>query len=229
MMILNDFYNFLFPIICASCDNALLKSEDTICTVCRTDLPLTQDYAHTDTETYRVLYGRVDVDRATSLLFFEKQGLTQELMHDLKYRGNQNVSRVLGFWHGELLKNAGWNKFIDVVVPVPLHKQRMRKRGFNQVEKYGRAIAEVFDINYNNKILKRKSATKTQVFKSRLARTDVTEKNFYLNDFDDALKGKHFLLVDDIITTGATLETCVNELLQIEGASVSIATMAITK
>lgn len=174
-----------------------------------------------------MMYGRVKLEEATALLHFSKKGIVQQLMHNLKYRGHEVVGEFLGEWLGEELKNSEAYKSIDVVVPVPLHKSRQKQRGYNQVDKFGRALAIVLDADYNAKTLIKTSAGKTQVFKDRLKRSSGIEANFTISE-KESLKGRHILLVDDIITTGATIEACANALFEIEGLKLSLATMAIT-
>lgn len=229
---IRDFINLLFPKVCASCDSVLQTNEFTICTDCRIDLPLTNDHMREENEVFQTFRGRLEVQLTSALFYFEKRGPVQEIIHDLKYRANQEVGTTLGNWHATLLYQAGWNHKIDLIVPVPIHSQRLRKRGFNQVTNYAKAFAEIFKKPLDEKLLLRKSATKTQVFKSRLARSEVTEKNYFLSLEPSLLQkyeGFHFLILDDILTTGVTLETCAKQLLQIPNAKVSIACMAVTK
>lgn len=223
-----DFKNFLFPKLCASCDAVLLKNEPLICTYCRNELPLYPNFFDGDHDLHKILYGRVLLDRAASLFYFEKRGLIQNLIHDLKYKGNKELSYHLGEWLGELLLEANWKTSIDVVIPVPLHDKRLQERGYNQVEGFGKAISEKLSAAYNDRLLKRRSFSKTQVFKNRLARTDVVKNHFYATD-ENVLLGKRILLVDDLVTTGATLEACYLALIPTNFKSISIATMAITK
>jgi ComF family protein len=146
----------------------------------------------------------------------------------LKYKGYEEVGEFLGKWHGEELRNHEGFKSVDVVIPVPLHSKRLRQRGYNQVHKYGKEIANAVDCDFNTEILQKSKATKTQVFKDRIRRWNNDDTLFMVTDYE-ILKGKHILLVDDIITTGATLETCANALLKIEGVTLSVATMAIAE
>jgi len=223
-----DFKNLLFPKLCACCDHVLLKEEALICTFCRHELPLYSNFFDGHHDLHKILYGRVQIERAASLFYFEKKGPIQALIHDLKYRGNKELSFYLGSWLGEILLEAGWQRSIDVVIPVPLHRQRMRERGYNQVEGFGKAIAEKLSAKYTDTLLKRRYNSKTQVFKSRMARSEVVGNNFYAEHLQE-LSGQHILLVDDLVTTGATLEACYLALNKAEGIKLDIATMAITK
>lgn len=226
----HDLLNLFFPNICACCDRALLKNERAICTSCRHQLPLTNSHLHNENETKKVFYGRVRIENAISLLVFEKKGITQRLMHDLKYKGNKAIGPELGKWTTKNIFETAWVHEIDVVVPVPLHKKRLRKRGYNQVEGFGKTIADALQVPYIDHCLVKVHANKTQVFKNLTARFKNVEHNFEIEPTKKYhLEHKHILLVDDIITTGATLETCAEKLMEIPKTKVSIATMAKTR
>jgi len=219
--------NLFFPKVCLGCQNYLSDNEVHICTTCRHQLPLTNFHFDRSNAVHKMMYGRVQLEEATALLHFSKKGIVQQLMHNLKYRRQEVVGVFLGEWLGEALKNSEDYKSIDVVVPVPLHKSKQMKRGYNQVDKFGKALAKALEADYNSSTLIKTSATKTQVFKDRLKRSSNIDSNFTISE-QDTLKGKHVLLVDDIITTGATLEACANVLFTIDDLKLSIATMAIT-
>lgn len=226
-MIIN-LLNLFFPKVCLACEGNLGDNEIHVCTFCRNELPVTDFHLENNNAVGKRLYGRVNFVHATSLLWFNKKGIVQHLLHNLKYKGHQEVGIFLGQWLGEELAQLEAYKDIDVVVPVPLHKSKLRKRGYNQVDKFGIEIAQALKIEYNSEVLVKIKATSTQVFKDRLKRIITHEADFSISN-RNALKGKHILLVDDIITTGATLEACVKELLAIEGIKISVATMAIAE
>ena len=219
--------NLFFPKVCLGCQNHLTDNERHICTSCRHQLPLTNFHSDRSNAVHKMLYGRIKIEEATALLHFSKKGIVQQLMHNLKYRGQEDVGQFLGEWLGEALKNSDSFKTIDVVVPVPLHKTKEKKRGYNQVDKFAKALAIALNAEYNTKTLIKNLATKTQVFKDRLKRSSNIDANFAIAE-KELLKGKHILLVDDIITTGATIEACSNALFMIDDLKLSIATMAIT-
>lgn len=220
--------NLFFPQVCLSCDNQLEANELYVCTVCRHELPLTNFENTTDNELTKILYGRVFLRNASSLLWFSKKGLVQHLLHNLKYKGHEEIGVFLGKWLGEELSKRKEFRTVDVVVPVPLHSRRLRQRGYNQVHKFGKELADALACDFNTDVLQKTKATKTQVFKDRIMRWVNDDALFMVTDFE-TLKGKHILLVDDIITTGATIETCANALSKIEGVTISVATMAITE
>jgi ComF family protein len=220
--------NLFFPKVCLACDAHLNDNEIHICTFCRNELPVTNFHTEKNNAVAKRLYGRVNFQLATSLLWFNKKGIVQHLLHNLKYKGHEEVGVFLGKWLGEELSQIDAYKTIEVVVPVPLHKSKLRKRGYNQVDKFGWEIAKALSIAYNSETLIKTKATTTQVFKDRLKRILTHDADFSLSE-TSSLKGKHILLVDDIITTGATIEACANQLLMIEGVTISVVTMAIAE
>lgn len=169
-------------------------------------------------------YGRFLVENATAIIQFQKRGLTQELLHGLKYRGRKEISSFFGKWLGAELADIASYKNIEMVIPVPLHKQKLKKRGFNQVEGFGKELALALNVPYRDDVLIKISKSGSQVFKTRILRFE-TEEEFSIQNLEE-IKNKHLLLVDDIITTGATLEKCALQLLKGENVKISIATIA---
>ena len=218
--------NLFFPEACYGCRGHLNDNEIHFCTECRHQLPVTNFHFDNDDGVKKILYGRIPLELGTALFHFSKKSIVQELLHNLKYHGHETISQSLGIWLGEELKTIESYKDIDIVIPVPLHASKLRKRGYNQVEKFGQEIAKALNIDYNNSILKKVTSSKTQVFKTRLNRWADRNASFSLSEHPN-LEGKHILLVDDIITTGATIEACANELLKIDNIKLSVATMAI--
>ncbi len=217
--------NLLFPKICHGCSEVLQSTENVLCTACRHELPLAAHHLSGSDSMKGIFYGRVPVENATALLRFQKKGITQRLLHNLKYRGQQEISDFLGEWLGaELAENEDFKK-IDVVIPVPLHKKKLRIRGFNQVAGFGKQIARSLGVEFREDILLKITKTRSQVLKKRLTRFQ-SEQIFSL-DHADLLYNKHVLLVDDIVTTGATLENCATQLMNKTNARLSLATMAI--
>jgi ComF family protein len=180
-----------------------------------------------DDRVKKVFFGRVKVENATALLHFSKKGMVQQLIHNLKYRGHEAVGLFLGEWLGAELAQIQAYKSVDMVIPVPLHKAKQRKRGYNQVSKFGKAIATALEIDYREDILVKVSNTQTQVFKNRLTRWSDANAVFDVVNPEE-LHNKHILLVDDIITTGATIEKCAEVLNKAKNIRLSVATMAIT-
>src|SRR5699024_9639622 len=197
------------------------------CTACLHHLPVIEKQQIAENLIKKRFYGRLSVHRAAGLLFYHKKGLSQHLIHQLKYHGDERISRFLGQWLTAKLKALHWAKTVDFVIPVPLHKKRKQKRGYNQVEGFGRAFAQQFKCQYADDVLIKTFNSRTQVFKNRFARTELKGGYFALKN-RRKIKGKHILLADDIITTGSTLETCGRTLLKGAPSQLSLATMAIT-
>lgn len=216
--------NLLFPKICCGCKSPLLKGQEVLCAECIHSLPLASFHKSGNEMLKKKFYGRFLVQNATALLTFQKRGITQELMHSLKYRGQKQISTFFGKWLGAELAEIESYKEIDLIIPVPLHKQKLKKRGYNQVEGFGKEIAKALKIPYRDDILLKISKTGSQVFKTRILRFE-TEEVFIVQNLQE-INNKHILLVDDIITTGATLEKCAIQLLKAENVSISIATIA---
>jgi len=217
--------NLLFPKVCGGCRSPLLKTETIICTQCRHSLPIACHHRTSNNAMKNVFYGRFPLEQATALLQFQKRGITQQLLHNLKYRGQYKISNFFGKWLGtELSENENYRS-IDMVIPVPLHKQKMKKRGYNQVSGFGQEIAMALKVPFREDVLIKVSKTHSQVFKKRLTRF-AAEEIFTITK-PEVISNKHILLVDDIVTTGATLENCAQQLLKSPGVKLSVATIAI--
>ena len=223
---LKSMLNIFFPEVCNSCKQNLSDNESYICTDCRHNLPVTNFHKTNDDFVKKVFYGRAQIEQATALLKFEKKGIVQQLLHQLKYKDQENIGKFLGIWLGnELSEIDSYNK-IDTIIPVPLHKNKLRSRGYNQVEKFGKEIALALNANYQDNVLHKITNTTSQVNKKRFARWQNNKELFAIKN-TETIANKHILLVDDIITTGATLEACMLELNKAENVKISIATMAI--
>ena len=202
-----------------------MSNEAVICTKCRHEMPLTQYYLDTKNEAVKKFYGKIEIQHASAFLYFNKKGMVQELIHNLKYKGHQEIGFVLGNWYVEDLKELYLEIPFDVVIPVPLHKRKFRERGYNQVTTFGKALAEGLNIAFEDAVLYRKKYSKTQSKKNLLGRSENIENIFDVH-FSEENHNKHFLIVDDVLTTGATLEACSRALLKIPGAKISIVCMA---
>ncbi|WP_029037546.1 ComF family protein [Salinimicrobium xinjiangense] len=223
----HDFLDLLYPRMCHGCENPLNANEKILCTTCLHELPVTNQHLEKDNAVEKIFYGRIPVENAVSLLHFEKKGMVQRLIHNLKYRGHEEIGDFLGDWLGsELKKFPEWQE-IYAVIPVPLHRQKLNKRGYNQVTKFGQQIAEALDAEFYDEVLLKVTATQTQTVKKRFARWGNIDETLVVKNAE-LLEGKHVLLVDDLVTTGATLEACAQKLLKIPGLRISIATMAVT-
>lgn len=223
----HDFINLLYPSVCHICEAELLKNEHLICTSCLHDLPVTRYHLDNENPVKKVFYGRVKIENATALLHFRKKSGVQHLIHDLKYRDYREIGTFLGKWLGEELSKTKAYQKTDFVIPVPLHKSKLKQRGFNQVEDFGRELAKALNAGYLDNILVKVTSTQTQTLKGRLSRWGKIEETLEIQN-PERIANKNILIVDDLVTTGATLEACAHKLLEIPGIKLSVATMAIT-
>lgn len=227
IMSLKALANLFFPLVCNACKNTLSDNEAFLCTTCRHNLPVTNFHLDNDPFVKNIFYGRAKIEAGTALLRFEKKGLVQHLIHQLKYGNNESIGHFLGHWLGEELKTSHQFKNIDLVIPVPLHPNKLKKRGYNQVTKFGQDIAKALEVDYTeNALIKITNTLKSQASKTRLERWELNNETFAVKHLEK-LNNKHILLVDDIITTGNTLEACILELNKAENIKISVAAMAI--
>ena len=218
--------NLFFPPVCSGCHSLLISNENVICTLCRHNLPLTNHHINPENEAFKKFYGRIPIEYTSALFYFHKKGIVQELIHNLKYKGQEQIGTVLGEWYADDLKNSIVIQSVDQIIPVPLHKRKLRERGYNQVTKFGNALSEGLNIEYNPNLLVRNIYSKTQSRKSFLNRSDGIDALFDVT-FTEKDHNKHFLLIDDVLTTGSTLEACSHALLKIPGAKISVVCMAL--
>ncbi|MGJ8743058.1 ComF family protein [Polaribacter sp.] len=228
MQFLKDFFSIFYPKLCANCENQLVYNEMVLCTFCRHDLPLTNFTDYKNNKITQTFFGRIPVEKGFALLLFRKKGITKKLIHELKYKGNQEIGVFFGNWLGQLLiENKEFSK-VDCIVPVPLHPKKRRARGYNQVSKFGATLSNYLKIPFIEQQLIRASSTKTQTLKARFERFKNLDTKFLVTDYTK-LNNKHILIIDDVITTGATLEACAKELLKGKKVTISILTMAYTE
>ena len=222
---LADFVALLFPQLCAACGNTLVANEDLICIDCRYNLPLTNFHLHDDNIVASQFWGKIKLEAAYSLYYFAKGGKVQNLMHHFKYRGVSRIGNILGAIAGDQLNKNEIFKTVDVIIPVPLHKSRLKERGYNQSACFAEGLATKLNIPVETDNLIRERATETQTHRSRFARFENMQQVFLVKD-PQLLANKHVLLVDDVVTTGSTLEACGLKLLEIPGLKLSMATIA---
>lgn len=225
---LRSVIDLFFPKICYACHELLHDNEVYLCTSCRNDLPVTNFHFNKDDSVLKVFYGRVPVAHATALFRFEKKGIVQQLIHGLKYKGQEHIGEFLGDWLGGELKTVKEYHAIDVVIPVPLHKKKLKKRGYNQVAKFAQHIATALNALYVDDVLIKVTNTQSQVLKNRFARWINNTELFTLQN-KYTIANKHILLVDDLITTGATMEACITVLNNAESIKISVAAIAIAQ
>lgn len=213
--------NLFFPEVCAGCDAFLLSYENVICTECRHNIPLTKHYLNPENEAAAKFYGKLPVEFVATMCYFHKKGIVQDMIHKLKYKGCEEIGTAIGFWYAEDLKDVAAIRSVDAIIPVPLHRKRLKERGYNQVTTFGKALSERLQIPLNETILIRNVYSKTQTKKDRFGRSANSQSVFGV-DFCESDENKHYLIVDDVLTTGATLESCGKAILKIPGVKISI-------
>ena len=220
--------NLFFPKVCSGCNSFLLTNENVICTVCRHDIPLTNHHLNSENDASKKFYGRIPILHASALFYFHKKGIVQQLIHNLKYKGHEEIGSIVGEWYSEDLSRMEFIQTVDEIIPVPLHPRKLKERGYNQVTVFGKALSSSLNLTYNDSLLIRNIYSKTQSKKNLLGRTEGIETIFDVS-FSERDHNKHFLLIDDVITTGSTLEACSRALLKIPGARISIVCMAMAQ
>ncbi len=228
MQFFKDIYNLFFPELCLACATVLTNNENIVCTSCRFELPETHFTKQKNNTIEKIFVTRLDVVEATALLYYKKGGLVQNLIHNLKYNGHQEIGVFFGEWLGNEILSSNRFKSLDYIIPVPLYKKRLQERGFNQVTLFGKKLSNILDVPYKDSVLIRETESVKQSKKSRLERWQNVNHIFKLTE-KNSFKNKHILLIDDILTSGATIESCYNCLKQIENIKISIATMSYTK
>jgi ComF family protein len=222
-----DFISLLLPRLCHACGDHLLRNEHLICTQCFISIPRTNYHLTTGNPVEQLFWGRCRITRAAAFSFYTRGSRIRRLIHRLKYDGLKEIGFELGKIYGLALKNSEFMNDIDLIIPVPLHKSRQRSRGFNQSECIAEGIAEVTGYQVDINTLVRIRSSDTQTKRSRYERWMNVEGIFTVAD-PQKIVGRHILLVDDVITTGSTLDACASELLKTEDVKVSIAALAVS-
>jgi len=219
--------HLFFPEVCAGCGGNLPKREQLICVKCQHSLPTTgfEKYANNPIE--KIFWGRTTLSTASAHFYFSKHSPLQHILHQLKYSGKKAIGEYFGKSMGRAIGETERFGKIDALVPLPLFASRQKERGFNQAAALCSGIADVLELPVLEHTITRTSPTETQTHKSRIGRWQNMEGKFKLQR-ENELEHKHALLVDDVITTGATLDACAQELLKVKGISLSIATLAYT-
>lgn len=226
---LRDISDFFFPRICVCCGKILSSHEDGLCFECLSGLPYTGLQYSPGNEMERMFWGVFPIEKATSLLYYSKGGNVADILHAMKYKGRKKLCCIMGRIMAAELMGSGFFENIDLFIPVPLHKVRMRNRGYNQSELLAKGISDYTGIPIISDAVKRTHNNTTQTRKSGLERWQNTEGLFALSENSSSLKNKHILIIDDVLTTGATISSCMDVLKEIDGIKISVATLAWTK
>jgi ComF family protein len=221
----DDFISLLFPRLCYACGNHLLRNENLICTECYVLIPRTNFHTEVNNPVEQLFWGRCLIEKAAAFSFYNKGSRIRNLIHNMKYKGIKEIGYELGKIYGLSLYASGFVEDIDLIIPVPLHPSKMRIRGFNQSEAISTGLADSTRLPIDIKCLERSVISATQTRKSRYERWTNVEGIFRVTD-PMLVEGKHILLVDDVITTGSTIESCTNELVKIDGVRVSVVALA---
>lgn len=222
---LHDLLALLYPALCPACDHHLLADEQHICASCQYKLPSTGYHLLADNPFTERFWGRLPLHSAAALYHFTKGGRTQKLIHQIKYGRRPQIAHHLGRVYGVELRASPLFSTIDYIVPVPLHPRRQHQRGYNQSDHFARGLSETMSVDWSPNVLIRRHATTSQTRKSRMERFSNVQEVFQLAH-PERVVGRHILLVDDVITTGATLEACGQQLLQLPHTRLSMATLA---
>ena len=224
---LHPLLHLFIPHRCAGCGSDIMSRQQVLCMHCINRLPVTSFCDHANNPVEKIFWGRMNVTSAASYLFFSKDSVLQHIIHELKYKGNKELGMFIGHKMGEALLNAQRFKEVSALIPLPLFAARERKRGYNQATLLCRGMAEVLNLPVLTQVIHRHTHSETQTNKNRIDRWLNMQGKFVLQH-PEAISGKHILLVDDVITTGATLEACGQELLTAPNTRLSIMTMAYT-
>lgn len=225
--IVTDFISLFYPRYCFACDQGLAKGEETVCSACMLELPRTQYHIDPENALMKRLQGRVQLQFAVAFFLFRKRGKVQRLLHQLKYNNHPEVGETLGQVYGEELRQHYFDQRVDLIIPVPLHVSRKRKRGYNQSAEFGNGLSKSMNKPCREDVLVRITKTETQTKKTKLMRWQNVREVFYVTK-PEHVQQQNILLIDDVITTGATIEACAHMLLEAGCKSVSVASIAYT-
>ncbi|HEY1872169.1 MAG TPA: phosphoribosyltransferase family protein [Chitinophagaceae bacterium] len=224
---IEDFLHLFFPHICMGCNTDVLNAEDELCAECLNNLPDTGFLYTYANPVEKIFYGRLSIEKAGSAFYFNKDSVIQNIIIQLKYKSNQKAGIFLGRLLGQRILKSGRFDDVDLIIPLPLNDRKLLKRGYNQSEVIAKGVASVWHKPVVASTIERIFFTETQTHKDRIARWQTMEGVFSVTQ-PSLLQDKHILLVDDVITTGATLEACGEAILQVPGVKLSLVTVAYT-
>jgi ComF family protein len=222
--LLKDFISLFYPEVCITCGEGLAEKEEFICTSCFYKLPKTDYHTYPNNTLFKAFYGRAEIKAAAAFCYYTKGGMVQDLVHEVKYNGKKELGTCFGKWYGLELKNVSPFSELDCIIPVPLHPKKLRRRGYNQSACFAEGLSQSMNVSLLPNALTRLKDTETQTNKSRFSRWENV-KDVFTVEKKELLEGKNVLIVDDIITTGATMESCIHALNDAHVASVSVASI----
>ena len=225
-LLFSDFISLLFPRLCSACGDHLVHNENIICSACHVAIPKTGFHLQRDNYVEKLFWGRCLIEKAAAWAYYTREGRMTKLIYRFKYNGIKEIGSEIGRIYAITLLESGFMDDIDLIIPVPLHPKRERKRGFNQSLVLAEAISEVSDKPVSIDSLVRVARTETQTVRSRVERWRNVEGIFAVGN-NSSLENKHVLLVDDVITTGSTIDACTTALTSIPGVKVSAVAMAV--
>jgi ComF family protein len=227
LQLLKDFVSLFYPEVCLACGEGLVAKEEFVCTACMFKLPKTDFHKQQDNLLFNTFRGRANIAMAAAYCYYEKGNMVQKLVKELKYNGKKELGTYLGKWYGNELKQSSHFEKVEAIIPVPLHPRKLRKRGYNQSAYIAKGLAMSLDTECLENALARVKNTETQTRKSRYSRWENVQNIFEVKD-KNMIMGKNILLVDDIISTGATIEACYRAIEAAQPASISVASLGYT-
>ncbi|MCD7899516.1 MAG: ComF family protein [Bacteroides sp.] len=226
---IQSFFNLLFPPCCIVCQRVVNNSQETLCLKCQINLPRTHFHLQPENPIEKSFWGKFPVEKATSFFYYRPGSDFKELLHRLKYKGEKESGCFMGRLIATELTGSGFFDGIHMIVPVPLHPSKLKRRGYNQSEWIAKGIAEVTGLPIATNWIVRLKNTETQTRKSRSDRWENVEDIFALQNASEKLEGKHILLIDDVLTTGATLTACASVFNEVKDIRISVLTMAVAQ
>jgi len=226
--IVDDFLSLFFPSLCLCCGESLVHGEEMVCTRCLIDMKRTNYHTVPDNALEQLFWGRCQIERGAAFSVYNRGSHIRKLIHVMKYKGGKELGYRLGKLYGGYLNHTPFMEGIDAFIPVPLHPTRLKARGYNQSDYIARGLSDVTGVPVCSNVLIRSTKTTTQTHRRRYERWENVEGLFVVSSHESII-GKHIMLVDDVITTGSTMEACAEALLKHEGTRVSVVALAVTQ
>jgi len=225
---LKSVLNLIFPQLCIMCYTETPNVDQDFCIDCLINMPHTNHFKKKDNLAAKKFWGRFPFEDAGSVLNFFSYSDVRWMMHRLKYEGRKDIGYVLGLMAGKKMLNSTYFNNIDIIVPIPLHPEKRAKRGYNQAASFGKGVSEILDVPMRENVIVKSIYTKSQTKMGRIERIKNVFDSFDLKD-ENGIQGRHILIVDDVLTTGATIEACARKLMEAENIKISIATACLAR